>query len=132
MESLKDPYTHLLANLSGVTKPPKAHQAVQEWQTELVEHPETKAMVTNFQLHCEPLVAPAWVEWKKTHAVRTKNPDPNFHARITMEKFIELVPDKAARAEYSTRAKEQSAAAKLLWEQALKREPSTDPVDRQT
>ncbi|KAK6971922.1 hypothetical protein R3P38DRAFT_2813181 [Favolaschia claudopus] len=118
----KDPYAVLLAKLSGVTAPPKARQAYQQFMHEA------------YQERVAPRVA---AEWEKVLAGSreeagertTKEPKGGFRAKIAREVFAEL--PRTEQVAYGERAKSEAAAAKAAYVQVLKDSPSQIPVDRQ-
>ncbi|KAK6991947.1 hypothetical protein R3P38DRAFT_2803347 [Favolaschia claudopus] len=106
----KDPYAVLLANLSGVTAPPKALQAYQQFMRE------------SYDDKIAPVVAERWEEEKKDKirlAERSKEPKAGFRAEVARQKTI------------GGRAKEQAAEAKEAYVRSLKNSPSQAPEARQ-
>ncbi|KAJ7622769.1 hypothetical protein DFH06DRAFT_1340640 [Mycena polygramma] len=115
----KDPWTHLLAKLSGVTSPPKARQAFQQFMRE--EYESTIA----------PVVAAKWTNSVASGSnVQTKkNPDGPFRAKIARELFAEL--SEAERQGFKTRAKDAATAARGEYERALNEVPSQTAEEKQ-
>ncbi|KAK6993081.1 hypothetical protein R3P38DRAFT_3224091 [Favolaschia claudopus] len=122
-DPLKDPYAVLLAKLSGVTVPPKARQAYQQFMRE------------SYTEKIAPRVAEEWqrVLTGDRHASdsdrKSKEPKAGFRAQIAREVFAELSDDE--RKAYGDRAKAEAAAAKGEYTAALKNPPSQAPADRQ-
>ncbi|KAJ7038543.1 hypothetical protein C8F04DRAFT_1179561 [Mycena alexandri] len=119
VDSTRDPFAILLAKLAGVTAPPKARQAYQQFQR------EAHATII------EPVVQ---ARWAQTAAIGSsvsvqKEPNVNFRSQIARE-LLAALPD-SEREVYATRAKDEAAEARAAYMKALKAEPSKSPHARQ-
>ncbi|PBK63851.1 hypothetical protein ARMSODRAFT_1023752 [Armillaria solidipes] len=114
-DHLNDPYTILLAQLVGITKPPKARQAYQEWMVE--DGKNSVAMKTKER----------WDEAVINGA--TGGPRAGIRMGAARDLFAELT--EAERAGWKDRAKETAEANKHEYQNALKAPPSKDPRERQ-
>ncbi|KAJ7436813.1 hypothetical protein B0H11DRAFT_2255890 [Mycena galericulata] len=115
--SRKDPWAILLAKLSGFTSPPKALQAYQQMM-----HEDYTTLVA-------PVVKAEWA--KKTGAgssVPTTEPDAPFRALVARKVFAEMSQEE--KDGYAKRAKDEAAARRLAYEEALNEIPSKNPADR--
>ncbi|KAJ7325484.1 hypothetical protein DFH08DRAFT_1085166 [Mycena albidolilacea] len=120
LDPTKDPYAVLLAKLSGLTAPPKARQAYQQFMRE------------SYVEKIAPVVAEEWrkLQEKDSHlSTRTKKPKAGFHAQIAREVFADL--PSAEKKDIAARATGEAAAAKLEYVDALKGPVSTSPEARQ-
>ncbi|KAK7013742.1 hypothetical protein R3P38DRAFT_3277582 [Favolaschia claudopus] len=116
----KDPYAVLLANLSGVTAPPKALQAYQQFMKE------------SYDEKIAPVVAERWESEKQDKtklAERSKEPKAGFRAEVARQVFGNLPDDE--RKAVAERAKQQGADSKALYLRELQATPSQSPADRQ-
>jgi hypothetical protein len=117
--ALRDsPYAVLLAKLSGVTSPPKARQAFQQFMRESA--PEVAAEVNE--------------RWKEKSinpdgSVNTKLPDAPFRCAVTRNLFNAL-PEEEQEA-IRGRAAEEAAQAKREYTKAMNDGPSKSPEARQ-
>ncbi|KAJ7182625.1 hypothetical protein C8R43DRAFT_1116257 [Mycena crocata] len=118
IDSSKDPWAILLAKLSGVTSPPKARQAYQQF------------MVAEYATTIEPVVQERWAETAGEGASVPVDKEPNapFRAKVARELFAEL-PEET-RLEYGERAKSDAAKARDAYTKALKEAPSRSPEAR--
>ncbi|KAJ7917019.1 hypothetical protein B0H13DRAFT_1870706 [Mycena leptocephala] len=118
--SIVDPWTVLLAKLSGIKSPPKARQAYQQFMHEA------------FTEQIAPVVAERWAaEVSNGSSVQTKkDPDGPFRAKIAREVFAAL--SDADREMYATRAKEEAAEARKEYDKAMKDAPSRSPQAKQS
>ncbi|KAK7020076.1 hypothetical protein R3P38DRAFT_2536029 [Favolaschia claudopus] len=116
----RDPYSVLMANLSGVTSPPKALQAYQQFMRE------------SYEEKVAPVVAQRWeqerIESSKV-SERTKEPKAGFRAEVAREVFAQLSDDE--RKAIGDRAKKEAAVAKAAYLDMLKSPPSQSPEARQ-
>ncbi|KAJ7607008.1 hypothetical protein DFH06DRAFT_1018881 [Mycena polygramma] len=118
-DSRKDPWAVLLAKLSGVTSPPKARQAYQQFMHEL------------YNEEIEPLIKKRWAESSADGASVPTSKEPNapFRAKIARELFGNL--PEAEREAYGARAKLEAVQARTAYSKALNAEPSKSPEARQ-
>ncbi|KAK6992844.1 hypothetical protein R3P38DRAFT_2801578 [Favolaschia claudopus] len=116
----KDPYAVLMANLSGVTAPPKALQAYQQFMRESYEE---KVL---------PVVTERW-EREKIDSTRiserSKEPKAGFRAEVASQVFAALPAEE--RKAIADRAKAEAAVAKTDFLEILKSPPSQSPAARQ-
>ncbi|KAJ6547923.1 hypothetical protein DFH09DRAFT_1087392 [Mycena vulgaris] len=117
LDPTKDPFAVLLARLSGLSAPPKARQAYQQFMKE--SYHEKIALA----------VADRWSQLKAQGEVTTKDPKAGFRASIAREVFANL-PSSEQKA-LGARAKKQAAEAKAAYTLALKNPPSKSPAARQ-
>ncbi|KAK7000640.1 hypothetical protein R3P38DRAFT_3218926 [Favolaschia claudopus] len=124
LDPLKDPYAILLAKLSGLTSPPKARQAYQQFMREA------------YTDKIAPAVAREWqVELANRHESGqigeedVKEPKAGFRAAVARKLFASL--STAEREGYASRAKAEAATAKSEYVQALKDPFSKAPEARQ-
>ncbi|KAJ7507413.1 hypothetical protein B0H11DRAFT_2218261 [Mycena galericulata] len=119
LDPRKNPWTVLLAHLSGHKKPPKARQAYQQFMHE------------EFEEKIAPEVKKKWA--KKSAAgsnVQTqKEPTAAFRAEVAREMFAQLPSE--VQSKYAERAKSEAAERREAYVRALKGEPSKSPEDRQ-
>ncbi|KAJ7102960.1 hypothetical protein C8R43DRAFT_963850 [Mycena crocata] len=117
LDPLKDPWAILLAKLSGVTSPPKARQAYQQFMRE------------EFQDKIAPVAEQRWIAETTAGGLQTKKtPDGPFRARVAREMFAAL-PEEDQKA-YGARAKEEAGAARKAYDSAIKMGPSKSPEDK--
>ncbi|KAJ7712966.1 hypothetical protein DFH07DRAFT_974848 [Mycena maculata] len=115
----KDPFAILLAKLSGLTAPPKARQAYQQF---MVEDNLTKVA---------PVIKAKWEEARAKNdpdTVGRKEPKVGFRVKVARLVFAQL--PEAERLEYGTRATAQAKEAKASYMEMLKGPPSNKPADR--
>ncbi len=117
--NVNDLFTVLLSKLTGLTRPPKACQAYQQWMS--VNYHDRTCLVDD--------VNTAWVEKCEKEGVSGKCPTANFCAAIAHCAFAKLSGD--AQAEWAAKAKASTMQTKADYEQVLKAVPSKDPVDQQ-
>ncbi|KAJ7887137.1 hypothetical protein B0H13DRAFT_2342502 [Mycena leptocephala] len=120
LDPRKDPFAILLTKLTGLTAPPKARQAYQQFMQE------------SYADKIAPVVSERWVAARENNEPGTagrKEPKAGFRANVAREVFGALpVDEKAAIAQ---RAKDEAASAKATYKAALKSPPSNKPEDRQ-
>ncbi|KAK7043456.1 hypothetical protein R3P38DRAFT_2510527 [Favolaschia claudopus] len=120
LDARKDPYAVLMANLSGVTAPPKALQAYQQFMRE------------SYEEKVAPVVAERWELERNDNSKlseRTKEPKAGFRAVVAREVFAQLSDEE--RTAIADRAKKEAAEAKAEYLKALKSPPSKSPEARQ-
>ncbi|KAK7000237.1 hypothetical protein R3P38DRAFT_2432805, partial [Favolaschia claudopus] len=120
LDPRKDPYSVLLATLSGVTSPPKALQAYQQFMRE------------SYEEKVAPVVAERWQQERSESSIvsaRTKEPKAGFRAEVARQVFADLPADE--RKAIGERAKSEAAQAKDEYVATLKAPPSTTPEARQ-
>jgi hypothetical protein len=120
LDPRKDPFALLLSKLSGLSAPPKARQAYQQFMRE------------SYTDKIGPIVAQRWAaarEKNDPETVGRKEPKAGFRALVAREVFGAL-PD-SEKVAIAQRAKEEAARAKVSYEKALKDPPSNTPADRQ-
>lgn len=119
MDSNRDPWAIYLAKLAGVSTPPKARQAFQQFMHE------------SYESEIAPVVRARWKAAEQTGGELTgkKGPDAPFRARVARELFAELPEEEqdALRA----RAKAEALSAREVYTAAMKQGPSKSPEDRQ-
>ncbi|KAK7046226.1 hypothetical protein R3P38DRAFT_3257675 [Favolaschia claudopus] len=116
----RDPYSVLMANLSGVTSPPKALQAYQQFMRE------------SYEEKVAPIVAQRWEQERLENSKvseRTKEPKAGFRAEVAREVFARLSDDEQKA--IGDRAKKEAAVAKAAYLDMLKSPPSQSPEARQ-
>ncbi|KAJ7700211.1 hypothetical protein B0H16DRAFT_1483971 [Mycena metata] len=120
LDPTKDPYAVLLAKLSGLTSPPKARQAFQQFMHEC------------YQEKIAPIVAERWEEERQNNgqaAERSKEPKAGFRAQVARELFAGLPQEE--QQEFGSRARETAQTAKAAYVSTLNSPPSQTPEDRQ-
>ncbi|KAJ7801666.1 hypothetical protein B0H14DRAFT_3782628 [Mycena olivaceomarginata] len=120
LDPTKDPYAVLLAKLSGLTAPPKARQAYQQFMRE------------SYAEKIAPVIAEEWRKLQEKDSqlsARTKEPKAGFRAQVAREVFADL--PSAEKKDIAARATEEAVAAKLEYVNALKGPVSTSPEARQ-
>ncbi len=117
--NIDDPFTVLLSKLTGLTRPPKACQAYQQWMSENYHDGE----------HLVDAVNAAWMNKCEEEGISGKRLTANFRAAMARCTFAKL--SREVQAEWESKAKASAAQMKADYEQALKAAPSKDPVDRQ-
>ncbi|KAJ7889307.1 hypothetical protein B0H14DRAFT_2561806 [Mycena olivaceomarginata] len=120
LDPTKDPYAVLLAKLSGLTAPPKARQAYQQFMRE------------SYAEKIAPVVAEEWQKLQEKDSqlsAGTKEPKAGFRAQVAREVFADL--PSAEKKDIAARATGETAAAKLEYVNALKGPVSTSPEARQ-
>ncbi|KAJ6450342.1 hypothetical protein C8R47DRAFT_1230303 [Mycena vitilis] len=118
LDPLKNPWAILVAQLSGVTSPPKARQAYQQFMHEAYD--EVIA----------PAVASEWAAKASEggNIQTSKSPTGPFRALVSRQLFGKL--SASERAGYAARAKEVAAEARAKYESAMKAPPSKSPEER--
>lgn len=118
MDPKKNPYAVLLAKLSGIHAPPKALQAAQQYSKEAYESV------------IEPEIGRRWESGIKDGRIAANaKQTANFRSGVTRELFLAL--PEAERKRLAEKAKDDAAANKKAYEDALKAPPSKAPADRQ-
>ncbi|KAK6974551.1 hypothetical protein R3P38DRAFT_3239409 [Favolaschia claudopus] len=120
LDPTKDPYAVLLGKLSGLSAPPKARQAYQQFMHE------------SYEDKVAPVVTERWEEERSqntTVAERTKEPKAGFRAQVARQVFSQL--PESERAAIANRAKQEAADAKAAYTASLKSPPSESPAARQ-
>ncbi|KAJ7115655.1 hypothetical protein C8R43DRAFT_961081 [Mycena crocata] len=120
LDPTKDPYAVLLAKLSGLSAPPKARQAFQQWMRETPKE------------EFEPIVQERWEKEQADGGVvgsRTKTPKVGFRAGVGRSLFNALPASE--QKDIGVRATKEATEAKEEYVKALKNPPSTKPEDRQ-
>ncbi|KAJ7165387.1 hypothetical protein C8R46DRAFT_1035961 [Mycena filopes] len=116
----KNPFATLMNKLTGLSAPPKARQAYQQFMRE------------SYAEKIAPLVAARWADARANNEPGTagrKEPKAGFRTVVAREVFGNLPDDE--RKAIGQRAKDEAAEAKKAYEAALKAPPSNKPVDRQ-
>ncbi|KAJ7431202.1 hypothetical protein B0H11DRAFT_2262225 [Mycena galericulata] len=115
----KDPWAVLLSQLSGIRVPSKARQAYQQFMTE--------AYITKIAPEVERL----WAKHvaKGSNIQTKKEPTAPFRAEVARGLFAKL--PESERLRYAKEAKEEAAAKRKAFKDALKNAPSKSPEDRQ-
>ncbi|KAJ7770414.1 hypothetical protein B0H16DRAFT_1451897 [Mycena metata] len=115
-----NPWAILVGKLAGLTAPPKARQAYQQFMHE--EYAERIA----------PVVAERWAAatGPGSNVQTKKNPDAAFRAAVACELFGKLPENE--RVAYGTRAKEEAAEKRAEYKAAMEKEPLRAPEDRQS
>ncbi|KAJ7079329.1 hypothetical protein C8R43DRAFT_1143284 [Mycena crocata] len=118
VDSSKDPWAILLAKLSGVSAPPKARQAYQQFMRE------------DFAEKIEPVVEERWAESSSAGSSVPVDKEPNapFRAKVARDLFAELSEEEQEG--YRGRAKDEAASARAAYDRALKEPPSKTPQAR--
>ncbi|KAK6992781.1 hypothetical protein R3P38DRAFT_3429464 [Favolaschia claudopus] len=101
VDPTKDPYAVLLAKLSGVTAPPKARQAYQQFMHE------------SYEEKIAPVVSEKWEQERQSSsrlAELTKEPKAGFRAEVARQVFAQLSKDEQQA--IGERAKREAADAK--------------------
>ncbi|KAJ6449418.1 hypothetical protein C8R47DRAFT_1230646 [Mycena vitilis] len=121
MDRSRDPYAVLLAKLAGISSPPKARQAFQQYMHEAYE---TEIL---------PIVTARWkassVEADGVTLRTKKGPDAPFRAKVARELFSELSDEEQDA--LRQRAKEDGTRAREEYFAAMKNGASKAPADRQ-
>ncbi|KAJ7026093.1 hypothetical protein C8F04DRAFT_1268565 [Mycena alexandri] len=119
LDAHTDPWSVLVGKLAGLTAPPKARQAYQQFMHE--EYAERIA----------PVVAERWAAatGAGSNVQTKKTPDAAFRAAVARDLFGEL--SEAERVAYGSRAKEEAAERRAEYKAALQKDPSRAPEDRQ-
>ncbi|KAF7335586.1 hypothetical protein MVEN_02212900 [Mycena venus] len=117
LDPFKDPYTRVLARLSGLTAPPKARQAYQQFMHE------------SYEEKCAPIVDQRWQKKVQSDpSLRDKKPKVNFTVGIAREIFAAL--PKAERDDIAARAKTEATDARAAYQAGLTQLPSFTPQAR--
>ncbi|KAK0437896.1 hypothetical protein EV421DRAFT_1738840 [Armillaria borealis] len=114
---LHDPWNLYLAKLAGITKPPKARQAYQEWFTE----PANTKLIAN-------IVAERW-DKQVADGTTTDGPNAGLQMAVARELFQALDPE--VREEWKEKARDVVDHNKREYVNLLKAPLSKDPVERQ-
>jgi hypothetical protein len=120
LDPTQDPYAVLLAKLSGLSTPPKARQAYQQFMRE------------SYLDKIAPIVADKWQKEREQNgelSERTKEPKAGFRAQVARDVFTALPKDEQNA--IAARAKKEAAEAKAAYMQALKNPLSKSPEDCQ-
>ncbi|KAJ7780823.1 hypothetical protein DFH07DRAFT_950048 [Mycena maculata] len=119
LDSRKDPWAILLAQLVGLKSPPKARQAYQQFM-----HEEYTTKVS-------AVVDKQWAAANGATGMLNTTAKPNgaFRAKVARDMFAELTVTE--RLAYATRAKEEGKAAREAYDKAMKAGPSKSPEARQ-
>ncbi|KAJ7800486.1 hypothetical protein B0H14DRAFT_3490662 [Mycena olivaceomarginata] len=120
LDPTKDPFAVLLAKLSGLSAPPKARQAFQQYMRECYDD------------SIAPVVADRWAdERSKDSAIadRTKELKAGFRAQVARELFADLPSDE--QKVFGERAKKQAAEAKAAYLSTLNSPPPATAEARQ-
>ncbi|KAJ7669900.1 hypothetical protein DFH06DRAFT_1125309 [Mycena polygramma] len=120
LDPTKDPYAVLLAKLSGLSSPPKARQAFQQFMHE------------SYAEKIAPVVLEKWTADREASgpaSERTKEPKAGFRAQVAREVFgaLPLEEQKAL----GERAKAEAKEAKDAYLKSLRDPPSQTPEARQ-
>ncbi|KAF8216974.1 hypothetical protein K438DRAFT_1953855 [Mycena galopus ATCC 62051] len=120
LNPLKNPYALLLSQLSGVTTPPKARQAYQQFMHE------------SYGNLIAPRVNTEWAAARERgdpETKKTKTPKAGFRSCVAQVLFNGLSSEE--KAGLSQRAKDSAAEAKEKYLRALQDPPSNSPADHQ-
>lgn len=110
----KNPYSALVAKLSGIHQPPKARQAYQQ-----LMHEDYAAKV-------DPVVTEKWsAELKAKGPNLLALPNAAFRAKVARDVFKDLLPAEQVR--YAQRARAHAQQAKDAYENEMKKLPSLEP-----
>ncbi|KAJ7017139.1 hypothetical protein C8F04DRAFT_1279934 [Mycena alexandri] len=114
-----NPFAVLLAKLSGLTTPPKARQAYQQYMHE------------SYASDIAPVVTERWMEKSinPDGSANTKKPNAPFRSAVARDLFAALPQEEQDR--IATRAKEEAKQAKLDYAKGMKEGPSKSPEARQ-
>jgi hypothetical protein len=110
----------LLAKLSGLSSPPKARQAFQQFMRE------------SYSEKIAPVVAERWAAEQKQNGLsseRTKEPKAGFRAQVARQMFAAL--PQAEQKAIAERAKTEAQAAKASYAASLNAIPAQTPAVRQ-
>lgn len=113
---ISDPWNIYLAQLVGITKPPKVCQGYQEW---MASENNTKILAT--------AVEERWEEELLSGA--SSKPNTKTRMAVAWELFQALPEEE--RSEWLARAKNTAQHNKKEYNNLLKVPPSKNPVDRQ-
>ncbi|KAJ7711718.1 hypothetical protein B0H16DRAFT_1343518 [Mycena metata] len=118
LDPTKDPWAILLGQLSGLKSPPKARQAYQQY------------MRDKYETDIAPEVARRWkAQPTPGNSVQMKKANASFRASVARSMFAEL--GESVQAAYGKQAKDEAAAARKVYDDAMKAPPSRAPQDRQ-
>ncbi|KAJ7751021.1 hypothetical protein B0H14DRAFT_3896881 [Mycena olivaceomarginata] len=117
LDPAKDPFARLLGKLSGLTAPPKARQAYQQFMHE------------SYKEKCEAIVNNKLAEFLSKNPGATKSRKVAFSARVSKEIFMAL--SAVEREQIANRAKTEADTAKATYKAALQQAPATTPQARQ-
>ncbi|KAJ7178663.1 hypothetical protein C8R43DRAFT_1118035 [Mycena crocata] len=116
----ENPFAVLLAKLSGLTVPPKARQAFQQYMRE------------SYDEEIGEEVEQRWWREKGSDAdgaATTKKPNVNFRCKVARKLFAELSEER--QQEIRQRALKEARDAKKTYEKKMKDGPSKEPEARQ-
>ncbi len=113
---VNDPFTILLAQLTGNEKPPKARQAFQQY------------MHYNYREGAciADVIAKEWKAKTESEHMPLRKCNANFRSGVARRMFNEL--SKEEREMWAEGAKAEAAAVKKWYKEQLQTPPSTDPV----
>lgn len=117
LDPTRDPFARILARLSGITAPPKARQAYQQFMHE------------SYRLKVAPVVQQRWADLMKTNPHASKHHKVNFTAQVAKEIFDGLPQDE--RRVITSRAKTAAFEARVAYKHALMQAPAQTPQARQ-
>ncbi|KAJ7766820.1 hypothetical protein B0H16DRAFT_1453834 [Mycena metata] len=120
MDRTRDPWAVFLAKLAGVTSPPKARQAFQQYMHE------------SYEAEIAPAVRARWdasILDDSGNTRQAKAPDAPFRAKVARELFSELSDEEQEG--LRQRAKAEAQEARETYIAAMKAGPSKSPEDRQ-
>lgn len=119
LDPRKDPWAIFLAKLSGLTAPPKARQAYQQFMRE------------DYATKVASIVKERWdaLEAAGSSVQTRKDPKADFRALVARKIFNGLSTEEQEG--YAKRAKEEALAARQEYNEALKAPPSQSPAARQ-
>ncbi|KAF8995333.1 hypothetical protein BDZ89DRAFT_1149665 [Hymenopellis radicata] len=118
---LDDGFVVLLGKLSGITKPPKARQAFQQWWTTNKESISKEAR-SEYERVCDEL--------KKNHVPEAQWPvwKVDFHSEYARKTFKAM--SKEEQAEWGKAVKDEAAQAKEEYVWKMTSKPSQEPKER--
>ncbi|KAJ7020540.1 hypothetical protein C8F04DRAFT_1196517 [Mycena alexandri] len=119
MDSTRDPWAIYLTKLAGVSTPPKARQAFQQYMHE------------SYESEIARVVQARWKAAELTNGELTgkKGPDAPFRAKVAHELFAEL--PESEQDTLRERAKAEAQTARDAYTATMKQGPSKRPEDRQ-
>ncbi|KAJ7152153.1 hypothetical protein C8R43DRAFT_1127235 [Mycena crocata] len=117
LDPTKNPFAVLLSKLSGLTAPPKARQAYQQFMHDSWDK-------------IAPEVAKRWQEQQDLEGGKQgKSPKMGFTSAVSRELFNAL--SAGERQDLAATAKKEAAEAKAAYKASMERPPSQAPEDRQ-
>ncbi|KAJ7082834.1 hypothetical protein C8R43DRAFT_1142779, partial [Mycena crocata] len=118
LDPTKNPFAVLLSKLSGLTAPPKARQAYQQFMHDSWDK-------------IAPEVAKRWQEQQDLEGGKQgKSPKMGFTSAVSRELFNAL--SAGERQDLAATAKKEAAEAKAAYKASMERPPSQAPEDRST